>query len=1131
MPAVCRASPAMALSSMPARLDLAARLLEEIGALSDIFPENPQDVIPGAHTVFCMKTFLARMKEGGKFKGCAISLFNLQLGEDAIAGVAVSPHDVAKYRADRFSKLGPRETPEWEHPVTVAVTPEDISRWEAVSESDGRAPLPLFRKISMDVMLYAFLEEMWARLPRKDCCVQLGFWKAARHLPVDFVFFDGTAELEKNIYVASIQITEDFRRGEEVHAPRAWHLCKLWARGRELQQNTALEPSLEAEAAAESPKADDGAARTAELLSRVEYGRSCDYVDKQTRRVLSRTVSDALVLWERVTAAGVGDLLDRAGAEFGPRSPLGTMTKLVKLSQITQATAAARKVALAPLLRRTIEVMFLRLRLRLVPEDEGFSTLSKTELPRCVLIADLLPTAMGAVAPEGEPESVAQFLAAVAASVPLQPSALEELASGACKPSARAALSWAHKLLMGHYDAALKEIVHQNSKTKTSRELLQHGKLEWDAVRCKLTAEAEAEQRKQLSEKAAAACEKAGVSEEDLEDIVDALADALAGRPDAATAAASPPSPRSPEDHDAAEEGRDVAMASAEKSKQERVDDAREAHIKKLIKEYFRFAVRPALDGSDPEAEWRDAVVEAVQGYFDVRLDGVACHGWIFDPASDCEPKLGEGESLWARYPPLDKVLAERFFKAAGQVSMGQAQASFAAMCFTRQVPDPAVLKLVSGEPFDGVSADHLNIIYKEPEKGRGQRRSRTALMERAVCFLSKAAVAAIERANGKRCGRRHFTSTSTWSDTLVQATQRSAGGRLESPFTVNLETKSRVLGVHNLLRGEDADAAEASPEVAKAERFLLHQEKVIQVWRDVLHHYAFSTLCTASPGSGDLLLAAFDLGIPAACLCKNQAHEELLRHRVEDYAREAIDRRGSLYFKPIESFCEELEIDPADLAALEGDEEGKESGASDGEDAEDEDAASDEEHAPAPKKKAAVRVARLKVAAQKAAARAARKMQRVGQQKGDADKNDGQAPIAADEDDAMLAMPRKARKLAPKAKSDAPAEAGAEEKKDAPAEAIKAKRKTAQPKAEESAIDLEVEDDEAEGQPPSSKRPRASIKRNRSGPKLADQLACFRAEIGLVPPPPESGRAPLGRAPVGRGRGGRGRGVSMPKY
>ena len=220
-------------------------------------------------------------------------------------------------------------------------------------------------------------------------------------------FFDGTAELEKNIYVASIQITEDFRRGEEVHAPRAWHLCKLWARGRELQQNTALEPSLEAEAAAESPKADDGAARTAELLSRVEYGRSCDYVDKQTRRVLSRTVSDALVLWERVTAAGVGDLLDRAGAEFGPRSPLGTMTKLVKLSQITQATAAARKVALAPLLRRTIEVMFLRLRLRLVPEDEGFSTLSKTELPRCVLIADLLPTAMGAVAPEGEPESVA----------------------------------------------------------------------------------------------------------------------------------------------------------------------------------------------------------------------------------------------------------------------------------------------------------------------------------------------------------------------------------------------------------------------------------------------------------------------------------------------------------------------------------------------------------------------------------------------------------------------------------------------------------------------------------------------------------------------------------------------------
>ena len=58
----------------------------------------------------------------------------------------------------------------------------------------------------MDVMLYAFLEEMWARLPREGCSVQLGFWKAARHVPVNFMFFDNTADLEKNIFVATLQI-------------------------------------------------------------------------------------------------------------------------------------------------------------------------------------------------------------------------------------------------------------------------------------------------------------------------------------------------------------------------------------------------------------------------------------------------------------------------------------------------------------------------------------------------------------------------------------------------------------------------------------------------------------------------------------------------------------------------------------------------------------------------------------------------------------------------------------------------------------------------------------------------------------------------------------------------------------
>ena len=91
--------------------------------------------------------------------------------------------------------------------------------------------------------------------------------------------------------------------------------------------------------------------------------------------------------------------------------------------------------------------------------------------------------------------------------------------------------------------------------------------------------------------------------------------------------------------------------------------------------------------------------------------------------------------------------------------------------------------------------------------------------MERAVCYLSTGGVDAVEEANGKRCARVHFSSTSTLSDTIVQATPRPMKGRLENLFFTTVAEKTRVLGVANLLRGEESAAAEAAVP-------LLHQEK-----------------------------------------------------------------------------------------------------------------------------------------------------------------------------------------------------------------------------------------------------------------------------------------------------------------
>ena len=43
--------------------------------------------------------------------------------------------------------------------------------------------------------------------------------------------------------------------------------------------------------------AEDSIARTADLLSQVKYGSTCEYVDAKTRKVLSRTVADALMFF------------------------------------------------------------------------------------------------------------------------------------------------------------------------------------------------------------------------------------------------------------------------------------------------------------------------------------------------------------------------------------------------------------------------------------------------------------------------------------------------------------------------------------------------------------------------------------------------------------------------------------------------------------------------------------------------------------------------------------------------------------------------------------------------------------------------------------------------------------------
>ena len=88
---------------------------------------------------------------------------------------------------------------------------------------------------------------------------------------------------------------------------------------------------------------------------------------------------------------------------------------------------------------------------------------------------------------DGEPAHVSEFIASIEAAIPQKVSVLEKLAKDTVHPSTRAGLNWMQTLLVGNLDGVLKEMVHQNMKTKIPSELLIFPKLGWkDSIQTKL---------------------------------------------------------------------------------------------------------------------------------------------------------------------------------------------------------------------------------------------------------------------------------------------------------------------------------------------------------------------------------------------------------------------------------------------------------------------------------------------------------------------------------------------------------------------------------------------------------------------------------------------------------------------
>ena len=937
----------------------------EAAGLVEEGPVNMMQPLPGCHPLFVQADFVSRMqmpkdwKEGDEYpeyKGTAQSIFALLLG-DAIPGAPVSSHEVLKYQEAHFSKLKPGEAVKWKHAITVVVSEDDASRYDPAA--------PALRKISMDKVVFAFLLELKKRLAKVEHgCIPLGFLRAARHVPVNYVLIPASAAHEEHVYVFALQIMEDFRTAEEEHAPSAWALCQIWATAREMKQK--------AGAASE-----DSAGAVADMLQKVRCGKTCDYAEKGV--IVKRVVQDALTLHDRVVAAGVGDSLSYAGAEFGPRSPLTNMNKLVKLSQQVQGAALSRKALPAALLRRTVQVMLLRLELSLTDVQEGIGCLGKTEIPRCILVGELLAEAAALLPSRGQPATVTDVLLALGgASVP-KPSVVEAAAKEALNPPMKAGLSWVTKVLMGNLDAVLREIVHQDTKKTSAKQLLMHGKLGWaDDVQPKLDSDAEARQRQAVATAAAAR----GLAGDDQEAFVEDILSAASAK--TAPSAAPLADDAAGGGAGAAEKAADAENPSAKSTvlfqQASSPAEVRAAYAKSQLDKFLHLDVVPALGAA--VGDWATQLAKIAAECFGISRDGVQLHGWVLDAASDAEPVLQEREDVFARAPLADKFLAERFFEAAGRATpQGN---HFLLLAPARGEGDVAtLLKIMTAKQFEEAVADHLTIVYKEKEKGRAGKRFRAKLVERVLAFASKNAAAAAAAAPlNKRCNRLFFTATSTMSDCIVNAPPPA----VEHQPRLTLELKAKIMTPGGMLPGESSESSKAADLCS-----LLHHEKAPELWAEMFHHYRVSSVATATPGAGAMLKGAISLEIRAAALCKNEEHKAFLLEQLLAWAVLESRRPFSwCYQSDADLGMKETEGLPGDVEEVEDDveEEGEEEDLAE-EDAEEEEAESEEEEPPATAK-AKKRAAAKRVAASLKASAADAK--RKAKAEGKAQRKEGEA-------------------------------------------------------------------------------------------------------------------------------------------
>jgi hypothetical protein len=252
----------------------------------------------GPCSLFAQKEYEEKIERHGEVRGVAVNLMWIRLNSWAIMNQQVSPDEVDDCVAKDFKTsealVKQEGGVEYVGFIVPRVTHVVVHDKNPFTKGD-------LRKISNDVVIYAFLKvfHRWIKetstsLESTRKSILAICERTVLHWPCTFIYKEMKPEIEKDIFLYSVQLLETIKKDAEKHGSGGWQLVNLFAQAREIAKNLS---------------GDVTAVGVQTMFANIDFAASSgiDLSDKGARQV-----QQMFLIYERATAAGIGHLLTKA---------------------------------------------------------------------------------------------------------------------------------------------------------------------------------------------------------------------------------------------------------------------------------------------------------------------------------------------------------------------------------------------------------------------------------------------------------------------------------------------------------------------------------------------------------------------------------------------------------------------------------------------------------------------------------------------------------------------------------------------------------------------------------------------------------------------------------------------------